>query len=588
MDALQRGWLNEMLRFVPLVRETYDPATKRIRAQRWSERYQWPMYPLAFLYKTRLEGNPHFGDTAIRDIAVGMGDGMLSFLTKEGMLDDGEDQPTGEANTSEWPLFYLAGTAEVLGDELPAASRERWGYFARSYAAYLLPRPFFFTAPNHEAWRCAAIARAAKAFGFPDAAERARFLIRALADYQTPEGFWEEGRHHSVSTAYNHVMVSGQYAFHRAVPDDAVRGMLEKLLGFVTEWTHPDGATLGCLDGRMSWQPAPKTPGLGVTPRGRRLRGLCAANARLLGTDDPQGEFYEMSNWNAHAKVAAACENFRSYEPGDEEALPVERDGFLKVVHSGTFDGAIHRRGPWNAAVSGIVSDIPVGASSPYRLSRENRIDLWHAKAGLVLGGGNSPAPAEVQNAWVHVATGFQAGCDFGKLSGELKTRQALYFPRAAKAFAEPGRAGVRLTFAHARVTITVLLEDDAHAEVRFDVEANGTGKLCLQLPFVAMHDAEVRAGGQVLPYAPDEAPAAVPAGEAVEIREAVYGATKRLRPPPGIEAKVRYPIAPMRSYRGLENNERYRNVFDVGLLCAEVPAPAGRASWSFRVEIEA
>ena len=40
------------------------------------------------------------------------------------MLDDGDDKPTGEPNTSEWPLFYLAGTAELLGSDLPAASRE--------------------------------------------------------------------------------------------------------------------------------------------------------------------------------------------------------------------------------------------------------------------------------------------------------------------------------------------------------------------------------------------------------------------------------------------------------------------------------
>ena len=57
-------------------------------------------------------------------------------------------------------------------------------------------------------------------------------LMQRMIDRQTPEGFWEEGRHHGQSMRYNGLMLPVLGWFYRLTGDDACRLAGEKLAAF--------------------------------------------------------------------------------------------------------------------------------------------------------------------------------------------------------------------------------------------------------------------------------------------------------------------------------------------------------------------
>jgi len=85
--------------------------------------------------------------------------------------------------------------------------------------------------------------------------------------------------------------------------------------------------------------------------------------------------------------------------------LPVDVEGTLEN-HTAELDGLVHRKNPWVLALSSQNSDVPKDSPSIYRLDRQSRIELWHEKARLVLGGGHSRRDWAIPYANVVMDTG--------------------------------------------------------------------------------------------------------------------------------------------------------------------------------------
>ena len=156
---------------------------------------------------------------------------------------------------AEWPPLMVLRGLDKLDDELDADTRARWEKFITHFAEHAVPQPFFFTSPNHEAYKLAVTAIAGRALGRADLTEIAAFKTRQLMTYQTPEGFWEEGRHHGPSTKYNSLMLGGLALLARQTGDDEIRSATARLARFMTDWSFPDGVTVGSFDGRQSTSP---------------------------------------------------------------------------------------------------------------------------------------------------------------------------------------------------------------------------------------------------------------------------------------------------------------------------------------------
>ena len=123
--------------------------------------------------------------------------------------------------------------------------------------------------------------------------------------------------------------------------------------------------------------------------------------------------------------------------------------------------------------------------------------------------------------------------------------------------------------------------------EVAFTIESMMVEKAFVQLPLIVMDGGSVSLAGSVVEPAPDGAEA-VPVTGAVEITSPLSGRRVLVTPPEGLECRLRPPVEPLRSYRGLEAQERYRPVYRIALMSVLVPEPrgAGGARGAFRIEV--
>ena len=86
--------------------------------------------------------------------------------------------------------------------------------------------------------------------------------------------------------------------------------------------------------------------------------------------------------------------------------------------HTPQFEGLAARRGPWVVTLSGQRSEVPKIGPSVFRLQRQSRIELWHEKLWIVVGGGHNKCkqPVRLANAIVYAGFG-NVGVDFGRIA---------------------------------------------------------------------------------------------------------------------------------------------------------------------------
>ena len=579
----------EMVRFVEWLREEYNPGTGRVEAEFWSPRYQYPMSALAWLYANEHPDNPYEGDASVLEMCLG----MVRHQISEQFPDGGFDGGGGDPSFVEWPAYYMIRTVEILGDLMPPDDRAAVEKSVAAYLAGVLPRPFVHTSFNHEAWRSLDAVAAGQCFGRDDWLEAGLYLARQLTRVQRPAGYWDEGPHHGPSASYNYVMLGPLWMIQRRTGDTVVAAAVDRLREFMLRFIFPDGTTPGCLDGRQSTGFAMGAAGLAATPQGRRLNRLAAPAAESLGLRDPLGAHYSGSNWGAHSRVANVPDRLEFWpaEPGggeDEEPLPQESDGFVDSVGAGDpFDGGAMRKCGWMAVVSGYASDVTKLSDSVYRLERASRIDIWHREFGLVAGGGSNGSGAKVPFANVHLVTGFKPGApvDFGLVGEAWKgNRQGHYLPRAASSAVTADSARVELHFGHGSVALEVRPVSETACEVAFAVDSMMVEEAFIQLPLIVMDGGSVSVGGSAVEPAPDGADA-VPVTGAVELTSPMAPGRVLVTPPEGLECRLRPPVEPLRSYRGLEAQERYRAVYRIALLSVRVPEPRSERG-AFRIEL--
>ncbi|MFW6158870.1 MAG: hypothetical protein ACOC8E_05880, partial [Planctomycetota bacterium] len=154
------------------------------------ENYKYGAHVLLVLYRHEHPANPYYRQPEALELCFRLSDDWLTRWEETG------------CGFAEWPPLMVCRGLDLLGDELEPGRRERWERFVAWFAEEDIPKPFFFTSPNHEAWRLAVTALAGRLLDRPDWLELAAFQTKQLIRYQNPEGFWDEGRHHGPSMKY--------------------------------------------------------------------------------------------------------------------------------------------------------------------------------------------------------------------------------------------------------------------------------------------------------------------------------------------------------------------------------------------------
>lgn len=549
--------------------------------------YKNPAYLLAHLYRLDHPANTLRGNPEALAMAVGLADRWV--------IEWHAARKRGErTSTSEWPVYGMAAILRFLDAHVDAHRRADWSEFVENYCLYAMERPFGMTAPNHEAWRCAALWLAGDVLARPEWKEAGLFFCERLIELQTAEGFWEEGRHHGPSLRYNGHMIFGLALLYRHSGAAFVRESGTRLADFMCATTFPDGTSIGAFDGRLPTAPgAPVYPGLEWTPAGRTLNARGLDLWRRTGRLDNPRQFQD-SLWSICAGMlfyGATCHYFAEMLPPEErgdalrESAPlpagVDADG-TQTWHAAEFRALLHRRSPWTLALSSQNSDVPKDSPNVFRLERQSRIEIWHADAGVVLGGGHNLRDADIPFANAVLDTGFSGETAFGVMAPMSNSaRCGYYMPRFAASGMEGERPFLRLVFAHGAVSFLFDLADAARLMISAEWDVRNVRRLMLQIPLIAWKQARIESDGNELPFA-------VPADarESVAAIGGPFRSEVRLRIPSGVPAKL-YPRLPTHKYN-IRADEEDASLFAVALVSCQWTEPANRGRAEFELSVTA
>ena len=569
-SEIAEAMINQLVGFAAIALEERDPDNPGIcYAKRPNEHNQTPCYPLAYLYKTPHKLNPYYGKTEIRDAAVAICD----YIAEIG-------------STLEWPLYSLCQVYGLLEDELDQERKKRWRGYAEVYVGTRGIRPYFYTSFNHEAWNALAVLRAGQVFGRADWEKQGRRLMHQLIKVQTELGYFDEGPHHGPSMKYNQTQLAPMLLFADYAKDEKVLAAGKKLADFMIRYSFPDGSPMSTFDGRQSWSLGyygTLCYGLDRWPVGKAHNRRIYRTRKKWGFLDPQDKHYNLSDWYAYFGYGFLLDEYLSLRPDAPSApLPQDSDGYLVVESGPSFDGGAARRHGWMVALSAINSDIPRVAQSVYRLERQSRLDLWHEKTGLIIGGGHNKRETDFPLANFVVLTGYQdVACDFGRLSGgDYHDKRAVYIPRSLTTSITPQEQVLREAFGQGDVSLVVRPIDERRLEIAFEYDVFTVRELFVQLPLIVFFNSTVLVDGEPFEDRPLEVK------QEVWISNPTMGSTVRLTMPKGQPAKLNAGVLPLRWYGGEHPPQRYEPYYKICLLSARVDCSDGKGGGKFTVEI--
>lgn len=570
---LADSMVSQLVRLVEIALEDMDPSQPGVAYARMpNEHNQTPCYPMAWLYANEHPLNPYHGDRKMFDTAVAIC-----------------DHTARNRGTLEWPLYTLCQVYELLEDELDPQRKKAWKDYAAYYVSVRANRPFFYTSWNHEGWSSLAIYRAGQVFDEPQWREFGLRMMHQLLKVQEDLGYFDEGPHHGPSMKYSQVQVHAMLLFADYSGDRQVLEASRKLADFLIRYSFPDGTPIGTFDGRQSWSlgyGGMLLYGFDRWPLGKTINRRLFRTRERRGVLDPDFEHYSISDWYEYFGMAFKMDEYLSLRPdAPASSLPQDADGYLMVEEGESFDGGTARNHGWMVAISAIDSDIPRLGASQYRLERQSRLDVWHNRAGLIIGGGHNLRELDVPLANFHVVTGY-AGVDveWGELTGDASwyDKRSAYIPRDTRDDITVGRQKLTASFAQGDVGFTVVPLDSSRLKIGFEYDLFNTRKLFVQLPLISFYDGTIIADGKLF-----DGESVTEVGEYIELESPVMGTRVRVNIPDGLPAAIRPGVYPLRWYSSEERpDQRWSPYYKIYLLSVRIDQPAAAGGGEFMLEV--
>ncbi|MGW8181184.1 MAG: hypothetical protein ACWGQW_20835, partial [bacterium] len=249
-----------------------------------------------------------------------------------------------------------------------------------------------------------------------------------------------------------------------------------------------------------------------------------------------------------------------------------------------TFAGGVARNHNWMVAISAIDSDVPRQVASPYRLERQSRLDVWHERTGLIIGGGHNMRELDVPLANFHLLTGFaDVNCEFGELTGEnWHDKRALYIPRSLDSDISVERQMLTEHFGQGDLFLTVVPQNERHLRVLYRYDVFTVKRLLVQLPLIVYYDSEVLVDGKPSPVSE-----LAPVSREILLTNPTMSSKVRVAIPSGSHAALRPGVPPLRWYSKEDHPAgRYEPFFSIRLLSLQIDDPGPVGGGEFQVEI--
>jgi len=436
-----------------------------------------------------------------------------------------------------------------------------------------------------------ALYRLGQALGDAEWCEMAVYLFERLLHLQTKEGFWEDGRHHGPSARYCGLMLPSLAWMYRWTKEEAFHQAAVRLADFMVTFAYPDALTVGAFDGRNSNVLGyfPICPGLELSENGKAYNLRAFKLWREMGMLENISIAAQSSRDLARLAFYSAdtCLYLESFSSTPESVVsngpvPIETREVLEN-HSTQFDGVMFRSGSWIGAISGQNSEM----QGVFRLERESRIEVWHEKARLIVGGGHHRQDWKIPHANAILDTGFAGPTDFGTPAGEGMNQvpRAYYKPRVATSLFKNGSGKLSLVFGHGVVSWEIRFPKSAMALIEACWEVRELDRLCLQLPITIWRGSQLKLDG-----------VAVRHEEYLErwgkrnLRvSSPFESGFNLEFPKNTETKIHFPISTGVFHQGAKKHRKMdpiRNPYQIAVVSCQWTDPAREGRATFKIYV--
>ncbi|MBU0715229.1 MAG: hypothetical protein KJ964_07730 [Verrucomicrobia bacterium] len=358
---------------VPGLLASQNPETGRFGVEPWIVHDQHAIFPLTAAWSIKDKKNPWHCDPKVLEAVCKGGGALVDDQDAMGMWTfRKKDHSTWGQIHMPWTYSRWIQAYYLTRDAMPTSDREKWerglllGF--TGIRKYMDMDGDIHNIPSHQAM---ALYIAGICFGNEEWKEAAkRYQARVVAK-QTPSGFWSE--HFGPVVGYNGAYIESLGIYYHFSKDPVVLNALRRAALFNASILWPDRSFVSCIDERNIYEHGTKVgnPGFSWTPEGRGY--LLHQTRNLVNLDGGFGA----------ADYAAGMLLWG----GEGIGTPFTAQGEHGNTIIGDGDALIRRDKPWQYAFSGY-------ACKPFWnrwiQDRQNLVDIYHDKLGLVIGGGNT------------------------------------------------------------------------------------------------------------------------------------------------------------------------------------------------------
>jgi len=437
-----------LVKQVPGILGSYDPKTGRFGGGIWICQDQERMYPLAVAYGLAGTDNRYHKDRKLLEVIMKAGDALIADMDALGQWEfRKKDGSTWGKIWMPWTYSRWIRTFALIRDDMPPERRAAWAKaLTLGYTGIAKSLGGVHNIPAHHAMGLYA---AGKALDRPAWCQQAAKFMTSVAAAQSEAGYWSEGGGPVV--LYDFVYLDALGTYYALSCDQRVLPALEKGSRFHGLFTYPDGRNVETIDQRNPYHDtvAQGNVGFSFTPVGRAYL---------------RRQWSERGGDHLDADLIASMLLYGEEGP----AADLSSQQAFVLTECGVDRAAVFRRGPWFICLSAFTTPV---VDSRWIQDRQNFVSIYHDRAGLILGGGNT----KLQPAWSNFTVGDAALLAHrpGDANPDFRPRGKLWHvPQAAKLTVKP-QLGLELAYGPETCRVRVTPKDDRTLEYCLEATLN-------------------------------------------------------------------------------------------------------------------
>jgi len=369
------------------------------------------MYPLAVAYATRDHGNRYYQDRGLLEVIMKAGDALIADMDGRGQwMFRKKDGSTWGMTRKCWVYSRWIRSFALIQGDMPPERRAAWAK-ALTLGYTLIAKNDLGTLHNIPTHHAMGLYAAGKALGRPEWCKLAADFLMKVVATQAEAGYWSEGGGPVV--LYDFVYIDALGTYYGMSGDRRVLPALEKAARFHADFTYPDGRCVETIDQRNPYNAFVELGNVGFT-------------------FSPIGRAYLTRQWSHRpgldADLMASLLRYGEEGPAADLA-PSGEPSVATLKDHGVERAAAVRNGPWFFCVSAYTTPV---AASRWHQDRQNLVSVFHDRAGLILGGGNT----KLQPLWSTFSVG-----DVGLLVHTPGDTNPHFLPPPGKLFHVPTAA---------------------------------------------------------------------------------------------------------------------------------------------------